>query len=1188
MKYTHYSALSLLLFFLLATFFTSHAQDVNLFSSAQSYLEKNRQKWALSPQDINDLVVNNQYQTDHNGVTHLFLIQRHAGIEIYNTVTGIHFKDGAVIYAANRFIPNVAEKVNVTAPTVKTNQALTKAAEHLGMAVPKSLKLTKNDNNLFETYEGGELSDSPIPVKQVFFPTRDGKLRLAWYLAIDDPRNADYWGLMVDALDGSILQKNNFTTYCNFSEKLNADPSICSDVIDGNALLEMSNSKSAPPLGANDGTYLVLPVPVESPIFGVRSLISNPANIKASPFGWHDTNGVIGAEYTTTRGNNSYAYLDTNKDNSPDTTKTEGGSNLIFNFPFSSITEPVTYQQASVTQLFYMTNIMHDFSYQYGFNEAAGNFQVNNYGKGGLGRDQVLAESQDGEGTNNANFATPPDGASGRMQMYLWSSSSGKLLNITAPKEIADLYQVSTADFGTDVNKLVKAIPGDFVLVNDGSGNPQLGCQTLINTTELKGKIALIGRGTCTFEQKAINAQAAGAIGAIIVNVDESLVGMANTSSPDPTIPVVMIRASLGKLIKESLVRGQTVTGAFQPPAASSGPAFLDASFDNGIIAHEFGHGISTRLTGGPSVNSCLFNDEQMGEGWSDFFTLITSVKPGQNGKLPRGVGNFVVRAGTSGGGIRRFPYSNDFSVNSQVFNDIIGTTSPHSLGEIWVSTLWDLYWALTDRYGWDPDLYNGKGGNNLAIQLVMDGMKLQSCNPGFIDGRDAILAADAINNNSANECLIWEVFARRGLGWNADQRSSDDRNDGTQSFDNRPECIKTLKITKTANALIQAGDSIRYELTIYNHKTQAISNVTVIDEIATNSSFISSSAKGAIKTTLSNNMVTFEVGNLAPGQSKVINYVAATNRNSRSIRQFFDGAESGISNWNVQSVEGTSKWDTTRKRPFQGQFSWFVPNAAAANQQILALRNPIKVTGKQPVLRFIHRYNIEPAYDGGIVEISSNSGASWQQIQDNQFFRESYRGPLTYSTFVAPNIYGFSGVNEYTGSYIDLGSYIGQNILIRFRYKSDQELSPNIDVRDGWYIDNIEFFDMYNYNTQACAKSAEGDQACALVAGKGTIVEPSTVTTTATTDLVQSPEIKVYPNPTGSSINVYLQGLNAKRAVLTLYTLEGKAIEQKYIDGAKGESLIYFDLSNLAAGMYLIQVKADQFLKVEKILKTE
>ena len=45
-----------------------------------------------------------------------------------------------------------------------------------------------------------------------------------------------------------------------------------------------------------------------------------------------------------------------------------------------------------------------------------------------------------------------------------------------------------------------------------------------------------------------------------------------------------------------------------------------DSDLDNGVIAHEYGHGISNRLTGGPTTVTCLNNAEQMGEGWSDWF----------------------------------------------------------------------------------------------------------------------------------------------------------------------------------------------------------------------------------------------------------------------------------------------------------------------------------------------------------------------------------------------------------------------------------------------------------------------------------------------------------------------------------------------------------------------------------------
>jgi hypothetical protein len=70
--------------------------------------------------------------------------------------------------------------------------------------------------------------------------------------------------------------------------------------------------------------------------------------------------------------------------------------------------------------------------------------------------------------------------------------------------------------------------------------------------------------------------------------------------------------------------------------------------------------------------------------------------------------------------------------------------------------------------------------------------MKLQPCNPGFVDGRDAILLADRLSNGGANQCLIWEAFARRGLGVSAVQGSSNNVNDGTEAFDvpTTPGCL--------------------------------------------------------------------------------------------------------------------------------------------------------------------------------------------------------------------------------------------------------------------------------------------------------------------------------------------------------------------------------------------------------------
>ncbi len=129
--------------------------------------------------------------------------------------------------------------------------------------------------------------------------------------------------------------------------------------------------------------------------------------------------------------------------------------------------------------------------------------------------------------------------------------------------------------------------------------------------------------------------------------------------------------------------------------------------------------------------------------------------------------------------------YTTDMAVNEHTYDRIKVTGgSPHRLGEVWATMLWDLTWGLIDQYGFDADFYNGTGGNNIALTLVTEGLTLQPCSPGFVDGRDAILAADANIYGGANACIIWNAFARRGLGLSADQGSTADRTDGTEAFD--------------------------------------------------------------------------------------------------------------------------------------------------------------------------------------------------------------------------------------------------------------------------------------------------------------------------------------------------------------------------------------------------------------------
>jgi hypothetical protein len=169
-----------------------------------------------------------------------------------------------------------------------------------------------------------------------------------------------------------------------------------------------------------------------------------------------------------------------------------------------------------------------------------------------------------------------------------------------------------------------------------------------------------------------------------------------------------------------------------------------------------------------------------LGEGWSDFFALVFTAKPTDTRVTSRLVGRYSFNPK----GIRSKPYTSDIVVNPLTYNNVRSLTEVHALGEIWTTTLWEMYWNLVEAYGFSPDLYTGVSGNNLALQLVVDGCKLQPANPNFVQARDAILQADLVNNAGRNQFAIWQAFAKRGLGLSATGSVNTSDNQVTAAFD--------------------------------------------------------------------------------------------------------------------------------------------------------------------------------------------------------------------------------------------------------------------------------------------------------------------------------------------------------------------------------------------------------------------
>jgi Zn-dependent metalloprotease len=347
---------------------------------ARNFLKSQPALFALNDKAVSSLKLDRE--DNDRGTTFLTYAQTVGGYKVFEG-------DVRVAVSKNGEVQSVREGFLVNAqaarfkPVLGEQEGIARAFEYAGKPISPELVEVRTRESRSDSAEfANPLNVSNENVLSELNVVRvKNEARLAW-LVYADVAPSEWYEILVDAQTGELLLRQNLY------------------------------------VEAAQGT-----VYVEDPDAGPRQLVSFVGDTTINTTaGWMGTS-------TVTTGNNVEAYLDTNADNAPDA---NNGTNLSnghafapdqnFTFPFSTTADPRTQQAAVVTNLFYFNNVMHDFSYGLGFTEAAGNFQTNNYSRGGTGNDSVRAEAQDGSGTNNANFATPPDGQRPRMQQYLFTA----------------------------------------------------------------------------------------------------------------------------------------------------------------------------------------------------------------------------------------------------------------------------------------------------------------------------------------------------------------------------------------------------------------------------------------------------------------------------------------------------------------------------------------------------------------------------------------------------------------------------------------------------------------------------------------------------------------------------------------------------------------------------------------------
>jgi hypothetical protein len=636
------------------------------------FFTANASQYGLDPSGLGEFRVLSEYMSAHTRVTHLALQQQHNGIDVFGAMANINLdNDGSVLSAASSFVSGLEDNAPLTSTVaVSPQQAFASAAAGMGLTLTENVNvISANTMGQMEfALTGGGIASSAVQGALVYLPTFNG-VDLAWKLG--------------------------FT----------AEDGIATNTV-------FVSAEEAQFVYAFDGIrfarYEVLALPTNDLLEGNQTTVVDPATSNGSPFGWHDTNGVEGAEYTITRGNNTHVVLGDLVDGfNPINHSPDGGANLDFDFPFDPSVgnlDPAN-QDAVITNVFYAVNVAHDVFFNYGFDEAAGNFQASNYtGLPGAG-DHIRVQAHDPlEGPPppspypgqacNAFFVPTVDGIT--PQMVLGFCNTG-LVDDPLGRDFGLSNDVIVHEFSHGLTERLVAGPAtlnlagpivrQFDAMHEGMGD-YWGMMFTMKNTQAPGDAIEVGPY----------------IGHFFTPVDEDRVNPGvrrNPYSYDTTVNPIDFD-QWNDLDSPKLLLGNVTTN---DEAHNAGEIWASTLYDMTweLIAKYGGATGAENFT--PGMMGVAFNPD-IGQAVS---------------KLAQG--NEVL------------------SFAPPIFS----TTGPDFL-----------------------DLTTG--ANNYAMQLVLDGMKLVNANPSFRDMRDAIMAADLGLSGGVNLDVIWKAFARRGLGFSADR----------------------------------------------------------------------------------------------------------------------------------------------------------------------------------------------------------------------------------------------------------------------------------------------------------------------------------------------------------------------------------------------------------------------------------
>ena len=353
----------------------------------------------LSLEDIAGVYLYKTYRTEHNGIQHFVYRQQFSGLDVWHSDFTLNVDtDGRVINSGGQFYTRPAGTLR-TPGFDSAELSLERALKNLHSSRAGLFKATRQTRDpILRTHR---FRNTVVPTDSIdgdpmWYPV-NGTLRPIWMFYIQDDNGVDRWATPVDSESGFVFPKDSLTFYqqARVYDKVTPQPSPTPGVA----------STVAPP-------------------YVDRTLQPLTGDPTASPKGW-----VIG---NVTAGNNVVAGPNPHGITfDPTVQPIAGDAKGNFDFPLQlgpGMPNPGLFAEAEVTNLFYWANKAHDSFYAMGFDEQAGAYQADNYGKGGVDGDPMYAFSQYGSQANgfaNLNNAfytttrTSEDGSQGSINMFV-------------------------------------------------------------------------------------------------------------------------------------------------------------------------------------------------------------------------------------------------------------------------------------------------------------------------------------------------------------------------------------------------------------------------------------------------------------------------------------------------------------------------------------------------------------------------------------------------------------------------------------------------------------------------------------------------------------------------------------------------------------------------------------------------